>query len=132
MDDPWWPGFPPTKPQLRQVECGRDSPPPAGAGSPSVWFPVLGIMWLASGPWFLDNASHFGPGFLPMLVWLATFPFAALVFPASAIAQYYRFKDGTFGVQFRVWRLAIWIVAGVSHVGAVVFVLASWSASNAT
>lgn len=111
--------------QPQHVPGADDRPQPREPGRPSVWFPLLGIAWLGAGPVFMDHADHFGPGFIPMLVWMATVPFAALIFPAAAITQCYRYKDGAFGAGFRAWRLASWIVAGGAHVIAVASIMVS-------
>ncbi|NZA24911.1 hypothetical protein H0E84_00790 [Luteimonas sp. SJ-92] len=85
-------------------------------GLPAVWLPIVGLAWLASGGLFATNADHFGPGFLPMLVWMFSYPVVAIAQIIGAIVQLHRYQDGKFGGRFEPWRLAIWGLAGAAYI----------------
>lgn len=119
MQDPWWPGTPPpardTTP-TPPTPAPREDADALPLGRPGILVPVLGLAWLAAGPWFGHHAAHFGPGFLPMMVWMFTYPVVAIVHVVAAIAQFHRYRDGRFGHRFRAWRLAVWALAAIAYV----------------
>ncbi|MDH5835261.1 hypothetical protein [Luteimonas kalidii] len=117
MQDPWWPGSPPPAGESAPVPSMPEGPAePVQQGLPGILVPVLGLAWLACGPWFAAHADHFGPGMMPALLWTTTYPVAAVLQIWLAIRQVYRWRKGDFGARFRSWRLGPWLLAALGYI----------------
>ena len=85
----------------------RVMPRPTGA--------LLSLIWAVLGMKFVAEADHFGPGFAPMLVWLASIPVIGIVLCGATIYKIDSYRTGRYGSEATWWAAAVWPLATCTY-----------------
>jgi len=86
---------------------------------------VVSLVWAGLGPMFMAESGHFGPGFLPMLVWLLSVPVIGLVLLGATVYKVDSYLNGTYGQNASLGAVALWPVALCVYFGIGVYWLFS-------
>ena len=100
-----------------------DTTPPAHPSLPKLGGAIASLAWAALGPVFAAESSHFGPGFGPGLLWLASIPVIALVLFGATVYKVNTYLEGGYGARASRIAVGVWPLASLVYLAIGLYLL---------
>lgn len=101
----------------------ENTTPPAHPSLPRMGGAIASLAWAALGPVFAAESSHFGPGFGPGLLWLASIPVIALVLFGATVYKVNTYLEGGYGARASRIAVGVWPLASLVYLAIGLYLL---------